>query len=86
MTRSIPAYAVTDTLTDHGHPSSTHRHTWAPGHRVHQASPRTIRLWHDGPDEEQHLDEYAVLLRAAGYIVIAERPAGQRPRLRVTHR
>ncbi|NED73350.1 hypothetical protein G3I51_13555 [Streptomyces sp. SID9944] len=49
------------------------------------SSPRTVRIWHDGPDEQRHLDQYATVLRALGYTVTAERPKGRRPRVRVTH-
>jgi hypothetical protein len=85
MTRCIPAYGVSTTLTRAGHTDSTRSSAWTPGHRVQQASPRTIRVWHDGPDEQLHLDQYATALRAAGFTVIPERRRGKRPTLRVTH-
>ena len=80
----ITATEIAHTLTDRQLPNATTGPAWRPGHRATQASPTTIRLWHDGPDETSHLDEYATVLRTGGYTVTAERPAGQRPRLRVT--
>lgn len=59
MTSCLPAFLVADDLRDAGHTDSTTGLAWRPGYRVTQASPRTIRLWHDGPDEQQHLDQYA---------------------------
>lgn len=84
MHRQVPAAEVAHTLTTHGHPDATTRPTWQPGHRATQASPRTVRLWHDGPNEQQHLDQYTATLRTTGHTVTAEQPAGKRPRLRIT--
>lgn len=85
MTRRIPACRIADDLADAGHTDSARAPEWVPGFRAAQASPRTVRLWHDGPDEQQHLDLYVQVLRALGYYVTPERPAGKRPRLRITH-
>jgi hypothetical protein len=84
MTRCLPAFRVADDLHAAGHTDSTKGTAWRPGYRVTQASPRTVRLWHDGPDEQAHLDEYARLLRRKGYYVTVERPVGKRPRVKVT--
>lgn len=84
MTRRIYAYRISNDLTAADHTDSTHGPAWQPGCRAQQASPRTVRVWHDGPDEQQHLDQYARVLRAAGYTVIPERAKGKRPALRVT--
>ncbi|MFJ6667449.1 hypothetical protein [Streptomyces sp. NPDC091383] len=80
----LPAAEIARTLTRHGYTDSTTGPAWAPGHRATQASPTTVRCWHDGPDEQQHLDQYADALHTAGYTVHAERPAAKRPRLRIT--
>ncbi|MGS2592052.1 hypothetical protein [Streptomyces hebeiensis] len=85
MSRRTTAREVADALAGHGHADSVHRTAWTPGYRTQQASPRTVRCWHDGPDEQQHLDQYAAILRTAGYAVTPERPPGSRPRLRITH-
>ena len=84
-TSRIPAAGVAQDLTRARHTDSTKGPAWRPGFRSTQASPRTVRLWHDGPDEQQHLDQYAIVLRSLGYHVTAERPRGLRPRLRITH-
>ncbi len=81
----IVAAEIARTLTARGHTNSLTGPTWRPGHRTTQASPKTVRIWHDGPDEPNHLDRYATALRAAGYTVTAEKPAGKRPRLRITY-
>lgn len=78
------AAEIARALTARGHTNSLTGPEWRPGHRVTQASPRTARLWHDGPDELQYLARYADALRAAGYTVTAERPARKRPSLRIT--
>ncbi|WP_411130137.1 hypothetical protein [Streptomyces sp. x-19] len=72
-------------LTAVGHPDSTRGPAWRPGHRATQASPRTVRCWHDGPDEQAYLDQYAAVLRTGGYTATLERAKGKRPALRVTH-
>jgi hypothetical protein len=84
MTSRITARDVADHLATTGHTDSTRGPNWTPGHRTQQASPRTIRIWHDGPDEQHHLDQYTPVLQAAGYTVTVERPRGRRPALRVT--
>lgn len=84
MTSCLPAFLVADHLRDAGHTDSTQGITWRPGYRVTQASPRTVRLWHDGPDEQQHLDQYARVLCRMGFYVTVERPKGKRPRVKVT--
>ncbi|MCZ1006362.1 hypothetical protein [Streptomyces lydicus] len=84
-TRCIRACDVAYDLSAAGHPDSTRGPAWRPGHRATQGSPRTVRCWHDGPDEQQHLDRYAAVLRARGYTVILERRTGRRPALRITH-
>jgi hypothetical protein len=78
------ASEIARTLTARGHTNSLTGPTWRPGHRVTQASPKTVRIWHDGPDEPAHLDRYAVALRSAGYTVATEQRAGKRPALRIT--
>jgi hypothetical protein len=80
----LAAADIARKLTARGHTNSTAGPAWRPGHRATQASPKTVRIWHDGPDEQTHLDEYAVALRAVGYTVTVERPAGKRPRIKVT--
>ncbi|MER7801217.1 hypothetical protein ABTX71_12890 [Streptomyces parvulus] len=80
----IAAAEIARKLTARGHTNSLTGPTWRPGHRATQASPKTVRIWHDGPDEQQHLDQYAEVLRAAGYTVTAERSANKRPRIKVT--
>lgn len=84
MHQRVFAADVARALTARGHTNSLTGPTWRPGHRATQASPKTARLWHDGPDEQQRLEQYASALRAAGYTVTAEHPAGKRPRLRIT--
>ena len=84
MTSCLSALLIADHLRAAGHTDSTQGTCWRPGFRVTQASPRTVRLWHDGPDEQQHLDAYARVLRGKGYFVTVEKPKGKRPRIRVT--
>lgn len=84
MTRRIVAADVTRQLTCAGHTYADGAATWRAGFRTAQASPRTVRIHHDGPDEAARLNEYADHLRASGYTVTTERPAGKRPRIRVT--
>ncbi|UPZ27692.1 hypothetical protein MUK60_07570 [Streptomyces sp. LRE541] len=84
MHHRIAAAEIARTLTARGHTNSLTGETWRPGHRAVQASPTTVRIWHDGPDEPDHLDQYAAALQAAGYTVTAERPAGKRPSLKIT--
>ncbi|MEU9400582.1 hypothetical protein [Streptomyces sp. NPDC048242] len=84
MHQRVFAAEVARALTARGHTNSITGPTWRPGHRAAQASPRTARIWHDGPDEAAHLDQYATALRTAGYTVTPERPAGKRPSLRIT--
>ncbi|MET9099975.1 hypothetical protein [Streptomyces antibioticus] len=83
-TSCLPAYLVADHLRHTGHTDSTKGPCWRPGYRVTQASPRTVRLWHDGPDEQEHLDQYARVLRRKGYYVTVETPRGKRPAVKVT--
>ncbi|MCQ8190174.1 hypothetical protein [Streptomyces rugosispiralis] len=85
MTSSIAAADVARHLTARRHTNFTTGPSWRPGFRATQASPRTVRIWHDGPDEAEHLDQYAQLLHAAGYTVISERAKTKRPALRITH-
>ncbi|WAL93954.1 hypothetical protein [Streptomyces sp. Je 1-369] len=84
MHQRVFAAEVARALTARGHTNSLTGRAWRPGHRATQASPKTVRLWHDGPDEQNHLDRYAQALQAAGYTVTAEHPAAARPRLRIT--
>ena len=84
MHHRVYAADIARTLTTHGHNNSLTGPTWRPGHRAQQASPSTVRLWHDGPDEADHLDQYAELLRADGCTVTAEQTTGKRPSLRIT--
>lgn len=84
MHQRIFAAEIARTLTARKHTNALTGPTWRPGHRATQASPRTVRLWHDGPDEQDHLDRYAQALQAAGYTVTTEQPAAIRPRLRIT--
>ncbi|MEU9792914.1 hypothetical protein AB0E27_20190 [Streptomyces sparsogenes] len=85
MTSCIAAADVARHLTARRHTNSTTGPTWRAGFRAQQASPRTVRIWHDGPDETEHLDQYAQVLRAAGYTVTSERAKTKRPALRITH-
>lgn len=85
MTRCITACEATIHLRAAGHTDSTRGPAWTPGYRATQASLRTVRIWHDGPDEQRHLAQYTQTLRAAGFTVTAERQRGKRPRIRVTH-
>ncbi|GAA4823967.1 hypothetical protein [Streptomyces ziwulingensis] len=85
MTSRLPAFRVADVLAAAGHTDATRGLSWRPGFRATQASPRTVRIWHDGQSEAQHLARYVATLRPLGYYVTAERPAGLRPRIRVTH-
>ncbi|KIF02220.1 hypothetical protein PL81_31115 [Streptomyces sp. RSD-27] len=65
----------------------THSETgpaWQPGFRVSQASPRTVRIHHDGPDEATHLQQYADTLSIHGYYTTLEHRRGKRPALRIT--
>ncbi|WP_167756107.1 hypothetical protein [Streptomyces sp. 4R-3d] len=71
-------------LTARGHNNALTGPTWSPGHRAQQASPTTVRVFHDGHDEQDRLDQYAEVLTGAGYTVTAERTAGKRPSLRTT--
>lgn len=80
----LPAAEIARALTARRHPDATTGPAWRPGHRATQASPTTVRLWHDGPDETDHLTQYADILRRLGYTVHTERPAQKRPRLRIT--
>lgn len=84
MTSRIAAADIARHLTAAGHANSTTGSEWQPGYRAQQASPRTVRVWRDGPDEQQHLDQYGTALQAAGYTVTHERAAGRRPALRAT--
>lgn len=85
MHQQVAAADIARTLTARGHTNSLTGPVWRPGHRATQASPRTVRLWHDGPGEPAHLDQYASALRTAGYTVAVERREGKRPSLRITH-
>ncbi|MFF2852632.1 hypothetical protein ACFVT5_41025 [Streptomyces sp. NPDC058001] len=80
----IAAAEVARTLTARGHTNSLTGPAWRPGHRATQASPTTARVWHDGPDEADHLDQYTAALGTAGYTVTTERAASRRPSLRIT--
>lgn len=63
MHQRVFAAEVARALTARGHTNSLTGRAWRPGHRATQASPKTVRLWHDGPDEQNHLDRYAQALR-----------------------
>jgi hypothetical protein len=85
LTSTITAAEIAADLTTHHHANATTGPAWQPGYRTHQASPRTVRLWHDGPDEADHLDQYTETLRAVGYTVIPEPGTdSRRPTLRIT--
>jgi len=85
MASRITAHAIAHILAEAGYTDATTGAAWTPGYRPVQASPRTVRIWHDGPDEQDRLDRYAETLRDAGYTVIPERTARKRPSLRITH-
>lgn len=86
MTSRIAAAEIARHLTNHRHTNATTGPVWQPGFRTVQASPRTVRCWHDGPDEADHLDQYANTLRTHGFTVIPERGTlRSRPALRITH-
>lgn len=80
----VTAAEIARTLTARCHPNALTGAEWRPGHRATQASPRTVRVWHDGPDEAARLDQYADALRKAAYTVTHERTTGKRPALRIT--
>lgn len=85
MTSTITAAEIATELADHGHTNATAGPAWQPGYRTHQASPRTIRCWHDGPDETDHLGKYTETLRSLGYTVTPEPGTdSRRPTLRIT--
>ncbi|MGW6739702.1 hypothetical protein ACWGDX_02960 [Streptomyces sp. NPDC055025] len=56
---------------------------WDPGFRVAQHGPRIVRVFHDGPDEEDHLAAYTTTLHQLGYAVVPEQERGGQ-RLAVT--
>jgi len=85
MTSRTTAHEIAHILAEAGHTDATTGPAWTPGYRAVQASPRTVRIWHDGPGEQEHLGRYTETLRAAGYTVTAEQGAEKRPSLRVTH-
>ncbi|MFD3381343.1 MULTISPECIES: hypothetical protein [unclassified Streptomyces] len=78
MTGSIASFDVSQCLTAAGHTDAVYRSSWTPGYRAQQDSQRTVYVWHDGPDEQQHLDQYAQTLRDAGYAVTLVRPVDER--------
>lgn len=84
MTSTHPASEVIRRLKAARHTHSETGPAWQPGFRAGQASPRTVRIWHDGPDEVAYLERYAETLRPHGYTVTLERRAGKRPALRIT--
>jgi hypothetical protein len=58
---------------------------WAPGYRLAQAGRRQVNAFHDGPGEQDGLEQYRLELQAAGYCVIPDRmEGGGRRRLHVT--
>ncbi|MFK0140682.1 hypothetical protein [Streptomyces murinus] len=84
MTSRVYAADIAHHLTDAGHTNTMRQPAWTPGYRAQQASLHTTRIWHDGPDEQQHLNQYAQVLRTAGYTVTAEHTDGKRPTIRAT--
>ncbi|MFF2383703.1 hypothetical protein [Streptomyces sp. NPDC058108] len=84
MHHNLPAIEIARALAAGTHTDATRGTAWRPGYRAVQASPATVRLWHDGPDETDHLDQYTETLRTAGYTATVERPAGKRPSLRIS--
>lgn len=71
----------TDTIDEH---LTTAGHT---GYHLRQDSHHTVRVIHDGPDPQKHLDEYAQLLQNLDYNATIEQATDIRPlRLRITHR
>jgi len=76
MTSRVWTGQIDEHLTEAGHA----------GYRLRQDSHHTVRVIHDGPDPQPHLDEYARLLRDLGYKTTLEQATELRPlRLRVTH-
>lgn len=76
MTSRVPTYEIAEHLTAAGHA----------GFHTRQDSPYTVRVIHDGPDPQHHLDVYAQLLRDLDYKATVEKATDLRPlRLRVTH-
>jgi hypothetical protein len=58
---------------------------WLPGCRVAQAGRRQVHVFHDGPGEQDGLEEYRLALQAAGYCVVPDQqPGGGRRRLHIT--
>ena len=52
---------------------------------VRRDSPYTVRVIHDGPQQRQHLEEYAQFLQALGYRTTIEQATDIRPlRLKIT--
>lgn len=67
MTSRVAAAEIAQHLTARHHTNATTGPAWQPGFRTVQASPYTVRLFHDGPDEVHQLDQYAPVLREKGY-------------------
>lgn len=58
---------------------------WDPGYRTAQDGRRQVNVFHDGPAEQTHIDQYAAELRAAGFHVVADQqPDDGRRRLHIT--
>lgn len=83
MTSAHPASDVIRRLKAARHVHSETGPVWRPGFRAGQASPRTVRVWHDGPDEADYLQRYADTLSRHGYYTTLEHRRGKRPALRI---
>ncbi|MER5909548.1 hypothetical protein ABT124_03330 [Streptomyces sp. NPDC001982] len=86
MARRIKAAAVRQLLIDNGHDFSEFEGgDWDPGVRVHQAGPRQVNVFWDGPGEAGQLEAVTAELRADGYhVVLTQQERGGRRRLEVT--
>lgn len=71
MGQRIRAEDVETALTNAGH-EPAFEEDWEPGHAVTQQGPRTVRVYHYRPNEEQQIAAYTKVLRAAGFHVVAE--------------
>ncbi|MFF2502155.1 hypothetical protein ACFVTY_01980 [Streptomyces sp. NPDC058067] len=84
MPRVIRASDVDAALELHPHSEWTNE-GWLPGWRTAQDGRRQVRVFHDGPGEQDGLDKYRLELQAAGYHVVPDQmPGGGRRRLHIT--
>ncbi|MCX4911838.1 hypothetical protein [Streptomyces sp. NBC_00878] len=86
MARRIRARDIDAVLACNGyHPSEFLDGDWDPGYRTAQEHPRQVNVFHDGPGEQDGLEQYRLELQAAGYCVMPDQQVGGgRRRLHVT--